>query len=151
MTINTARTSGSPTESKFDKETIVRLRMNRKRVKGMIPRQREETGSYKDEVNKSPYLRALEDPDLLSDEAAAFKERDFDEEQIREEYLTKFKLALTKLTPKQRAIVDAMDRHQDQQKAANELGIARPTVAVTLMQIEKKIQKLINKMQNGQF
>lgn len=127
------------------------MRNDRKKIKGFIARRHsEQAEDYERVPLTSPYLRALENPDVLSDESALFPERDFDEEEAREIHLENFKVALAKLTPKQRAIVEVMARVQDQQLAADEIGIARSTLAVTLMKIEKKIEKLINKMPNRQ-
>lgn len=116
-----------------------------KRVKGLVPRRSADDDYDKDAI-KSPYLRALENPDILSDESRMFPERDFEAEQARAVYIEKFKRALTKLTPKQKAIIETMDRLGDQQMVADELGVARTTVAMTLAQIQKKISKLIDKM-----
>lgn len=123
-------------------ETPMRNRL--KKVRGFIPHIKDE--GY-DSMELTPFLAALSNPDILSDEEGRmFPERDFDEEEVRAEYIEKFKLALTKLTPKQRAILDAMERLGDQQKVADEIGIARVTVAVVLMRIAKKITKSVNKL-----
>lgn len=117
-----------------------------KKIKGTVPHI--DIESYEDDAIHSPFLAALANPDILSDEdSQMFPERDFDAEEARAEYIEKFKQALTKLTQQQWAVIDSLNRHGDQQKVADELGIARSTVAVTLLKIQKKITKAVNKMQ----
>ncbi len=124
--------------------------MSFKKIKGVA--RFVQNDDYGDDATTSPFLAAKANPDILSDEdSLMFPERDFDAEEARAKYLENFKKALEKLTPKQRAIVDAMDRLHDQQKAADELGINRVTLAVTLMKIQKKITKAVNKLENGQL
>ncbi len=122
------------------------MRNRLKKVKGVMPAI--DIQSYDDETIHSPFLAALQNPDLMSDEMAAFPERDFDEEFSRAQYLEKFKQALTTLTPKQRSVIEALQKYDNQEQAADELGIARSTIAVTLRQIQKKISKFINKLEN---
>ena len=125
------------------------MRNRLKKVRGLVPHI--DTESYDDDGIHSPFLAALANPDLLSDEESRmFPERDFDDEQARVEYIEKFKQALTKLTPKQKAVLDAMSRHGNQLGACKELKIAQPTLSLTLTQIQKKITKYINKLQKGQ-
>lgn len=122
------------------------MRNRLKKVKGHMPTVEE--SSYETDESVTPFLAALTNPDLLSEEESRlYPERDFDAEEVRAEYLANFNLALIHLTAKQRAVLDAMIVFEDQQKAADSLGIARSTLAVTLRQIQKKIGKLINKIQ----
>lgn len=114
------------------------MKNNMKKLRGMH--------SKFDDFNDNPLLAALANPDILSEEdGMMFPERDFDAEEARAAYIEKFTLALATLTPKQRAIVDALARHGDQAKVCAELGVAQSTVANTLRQIQKKISKSINK------
>ena len=123
------------------------MKNDRHKIKGLVPRRNsEEADSYDKEALTSPYLRALENPDILSDESKMFPERDIEADQARADYIEKFKRALTKLTPKQRQILTAMSVFETQDQVADELGIARTTVETTLKQIQKKISKLIVKM-----
>ena len=101
-----------------------------------------------DDIPDSPYLAALTNPDLMSDEMAMYPERDFDGEEARAQYLERVKMALDTLTPKQQAVIDALQKYDTQEKAAAALGIARQTLSVTLLQIQKKISKFISKLEN---
>lgn len=120
-----------------------------KKIKGMV--RFVEDDSYDGEQTNSPYLAAKHNPDLLSDENLPYPERDFDQEQERAEFVAKYAKALEKLTPRQRAVIEALDRLGDQKRVADELEIDRVTVAVTLRKIQKKILKAVNKMQKGQL
>lgn len=99
---------------------------------------------------QSPLTAALENPDVLSDESAMFPPRDHDEEAQRAAYMAKFVKALETLTDKQRAVIDALQKYGDQQKAADALGITRSTLSVTLLYVQKKIEKAISKMDKGE-
>jgi DNA-directed RNA polymerase specialized sigma24 family protein len=116
-----------------------------KKLKGGLPFIGDSEDYDGDGSAPNPFLAALANPDILSEDARMFPERDFDEEEARAAYLESFKKALATLTPKQRAVIDALLKYRDQQKVADVLGIARPTVAVTLRQIQKKVSKVINK------
>lgn len=124
------------------------MRNRLKKAKGFIPHINTDDSYDNSDTELTPFLAALANPDILSDEEGRmYPERDFEAEEARAAYLEKFKLALTKLTSKQKAILEAMDRLGDQQKVADELGIERVTVAVMMMRIAKKITKSVNKMQ----
>lgn len=114
-----------------------------KKVKGHIPTV--EFQGYEDESIQSPFMAAMANPDLMSDEMACYPERDFDAEAVRESYLQRFTEAIATLTPRQRVILAVIQSHATQEIAAKELGIARTTLGVTLLQIKKKISKYINK------
>ncbi len=137
------------------------MRNNNKRIKGLLTRRMtEEEDAYNKPATKSPYLRALENPDILSDESRMYPERDFDAEAERAAYLDKMKRALLKMTPAQRKIVEAMAKIREvnkpdgtkekevwtQQQVADELGITQETVSVTLKRLQKKLLKSVYKM-----
>ena len=138
------------------------MRNHNKRVKGLLTRRLTGQEDEHDKAAiKSPYLRALENPDVLSDESRMYPERDFDAEALREQHLAPYAKALLKLTPHQREVVEAVARVTDQQKenvdkkdelgiqeqVAKELGITRGSVCNALARARKKILKSANKMQ----
>lgn len=136
------------------------MKNNMKKLKGM--HSKFEDGEDERCLN-NPFLAALANPDILSEDEGLYPERDFDAEEARAVYIEKFTKALATLTPKQRAVIDTLARfqaigkanknaekdadHDYQQQTANALGITRISVATTLIQIQKKIEKVINKME----
>jgi len=105
--------------------------------------------SYEDGF-RSPLTAAVENPDVLSDESVMYPPRDYDEEEARAAYLRKFALAIETLTAKQMAVIMALQRYDNQQEAADSIGITRSTLSVTLLQIQRKIEKTISKTGNRQ-
>lgn len=118
-----------------------------KRVKGVVSA--DWLKKYGDSPNRSNLLlEAMANPDILSDENGMFAERDYDGEIDRQEFAKKVSIAFEKLTDRQKAIVNAVGLFKTQEEAANSLGIKQSTLAMTLIQIQKKILKLIDKEPN---
>lgn len=88
---------------------------------------------------------ALGNPDVLSDEHSMWSPHDRDAEYQRLARVVAFRAAYEGLTPRQKQIVAAVDRFGTQEAAASQLGITRGTIAVSLIQIQKKLSKHINK------
>lgn len=123
-----------------------------KKIKGMMPAIDIQT--FDDEPIHSPFLAALQNPDLMGEDCALWPERDYDREveeaASRRLYLERFKAAVETLTPKQRAVIDALQQYDNQETAAAALGIARSTLAVTLRQVQRKISRFINNLEKPQ-
>ncbi len=82
-------------------------------------------------------------PDVLSDEHAAWPGRDRESEVERQAELAVMKIAYEKLTPRQKEVAEAVELYGSKQKAAFVLGIAPSTVTITMKQIKRKLSKYI--------
>ncbi len=93
---------------------------------------------------------ALNHPEILSDEHRMWPERDEEVEESRAEYLAAFKTALKCLTPRQREVVDTVDKCGSRVGAAATLNVAQSTITYVLQaagrRIEKKIKELREEM-----
>lgn len=117
-----------------------------KRVKGMVGS--DWLKKYGEGHGANLMLEAMANPDLLSDESRMFDERDYDSEIDREEFAKKVSKAFELLTDRQKQIVNALLIHGTQENAAKVLNTNRSTIANTLIQIQKKIRKLIDNLPN---
>lgn len=122
-------------------------RKNFKRVKGVVSA--DWLKKYGDSPNRSNLLlEAMSNPDVLSDENGLYQERDYDAEIDREIFAKKVAKAFELLTERQKEVVNALRLYDTQEEAAKSLGIKQSSLAMTLIQIQKKILKLIDKDPN---
>jgi len=122
----------------------MRIRKRFKSVKGVVSA--DWLKKYGDSPNRpNLLLEAMANPDILSDENGLYEERDYDADVERKEFADKVWKAYDSLTPKQKAVINALQAYDTQEEAAMNLGIDRSTIANTLIQIQKKIRKLIDK------
>jgi len=117
-----------------------------KRVKGVVGS--DWLKKYGEGHSANLMLEAMANPDLLSDESGMFEERDYDGDVDRAEFAKKVSQAFELLTDRQKEIIDTLLIHGTQENAAKVLSISRSTLANSLLQIQKKIRKIIDNLPN---